>query len=75
MVKADVKVGCLTTDFAMQVGLCCETSPPTVAQNVLLQMGLNVIAVDGMLVKRVKTFVLKCSSCNRSANAQINCRV
>lgn len=42
-------VGCVTTDFAMQ--------------NVMLQMGLNVVSVDGMLVKRVKQYVLKCEAC------------
>jgi hypothetical protein len=32
-------------------------------QNVLIQMGLNVISVDGMLIKRVKSYVLRCFSC------------
>merc|ERR1712072_1034541 len=32
-------------------------------QNVLLQMGLQVVSVDGMLVKRVKQYVLKCEAC------------
>ncbi|RKP09402.1 Nin one binding Zn-ribbon like-domain-containing protein [Thamnocephalis sphaerospora] len=44
-----VDVACLTTDFAMQ--------------NVLLQMGLNLISVDGVLIKRVKTWVLRCHAC------------
>ncbi|WAR12767.1 NOB1-like protein [Mya arenaria] len=43
--KAVIQVGCLTTDFAMQ--------------NVLIQMGLNVVSVDGMLIKRAKSFVLR----------------
>lgn len=47
--KADVTVGCLTTDFAMQ--------------NVLIQMGLNVVSVDGMLIKRAKSYVLRCFGC------------
>lgn len=47
--KATVKVGCLTTDFAIQ--------------NVLIQMGLNVVSVDGMLIKRAKSFVLRCFAC------------
>ncbi|KAL4235177.1 Nin1 binding protein [Mactra antiquata] len=47
--KSDVLVGCLTTDFAMQ--------------NVLIQMGLNVISVDGMVIKRAKNFVLRCFAC------------
>lgn len=48
---ASVSVGCVTTDFAMQ--------------NVLLQMGLSVVSVDGMLVRRVKTFAFMCSACHR----------
>ena len=44
-----IKVGCATTDFAMQ--------------NLLLQIGLHVISVDGMLIKYAKTYVLKCTAC------------
>ncbi|XP_045193353.2 RNA-binding protein NOB1-like [Mercenaria mercenaria] len=47
--RAEVQVGCLTTDFAMQ--------------NVLIQMGLSVVSVDGMLIKRAKSFVLRCFAC------------
>ncbi|XP_067651419.1 RNA-binding protein NOB1-like [Haliotis asinina] len=47
--RADVTVGCLTTDFAMQ--------------NVLIQMGLNVISVEGMLIKKAKSYVLRCFAC------------
>ncbi|XP_061163583.1 RNA-binding protein NOB1-like [Saccostrea echinata] len=47
--KVAVPVGCVTTDFAMQ--------------NVLIQMGLNVISVDGLLIKRAKSFVLRCFAC------------
>ncbi|ESO82889.1 hypothetical protein LOTGIDRAFT_211535 [Lottia gigantea] len=47
--KADVTVGCITTDFAMQ--------------NVLIQMGLNVVSVDGMLIKKAKNYVLRCFAC------------
>ena len=32
-------------------------------QNVLLQIGLNVISVDGVLIKYAKTYVLKCTAC------------
>ncbi|XP_059160729.1 RNA-binding protein NOB1-like [Physella acuta] len=46
-----VPVGCLTTDFAMQ--------------NVLIQMGLNVLSVDGMLITRAKSYVLRCFGCMR----------
>lgn len=44
-----VTVACLSTDFAVQ--------------NVLLHMGLRVIAADGMLVKRLKTWILRCYAC------------
>lgn len=46
---ANVAVGCLTTDFAMQ--------------NVLIQMGLNVISVAGMLIKQARSYVLWCTAC------------
>lgn len=32
-------------------------------QNVLIQMGLNVVSVDGMLIKRAKSYVLRCFAC------------
>ena len=41
--------GCMTADFAMQ--------------NVLLQMGLNLIGVEGKRINRVKTWVLRCHAC------------
>ncbi|KAF8499989.1 Nin one binding Zn-ribbon like-domain-containing protein [Gautieria morchelliformis] len=41
--------GCMTADFAMQ--------------NVLLQMGLNLIGVEGKRISRVKTWVLRCHAC------------
>ncbi|GAB1598340.1 RNA-binding protein NOB1-like [Argonauta hians] len=44
-----VAVGCLTTDFAMQ--------------NVLIQMGLNVLSFEGLLIKQAKSYVLRCSAC------------
>lgn len=45
----EVDVGCLTTDYAMQ--------------SVLLQMGLKLISVDGMVIKRIRQYVLKCYGC------------
>jgi rRNA maturation endonuclease Nob1 len=35
------------------------------AQNVLLQMGLGLVSLQGRRVRSVKTFVFKCSSCLR----------
>ena len=43
------RVACMTTDFSMQ--------------NVLMQLGLKVLSVDGLLVKSVKQFVLRCMAC------------
>eukprot|EP00871_Galdieria_phlegrea_P005322 jgi/Galph1/5791/GphlegSOOS_G4433.1 len=51
-VKSDVeniRVGCMTNDFSMQ--------------NLLLQMGLELLASDGRRIKRLKSFVLRCQSC------------
>ncbi|XP_073515364.1 RNA-binding protein NOB1 [Phyllobates terribilis] len=46
---ANVVVGCLTTDFAMQ--------------NVLIQMGLHVLSVDGMLICQTRNYILRCHGC------------
>lgn len=48
-VPKDVRVGCVTTDFAMQ--------------NVLLQMGLHVLAVNGMLIREARSYILRCHGC------------
>ncbi|KAG8562901.1 hypothetical protein GDO81_015862 [Engystomops pustulosus] len=45
----NVLVGCLTTDFAMQ--------------NVLIQMGLHVLSMDGMLIRQTRNFILRCHGC------------
>ncbi|KAF5358896.1 hypothetical protein D9758_004824 [Tetrapyrgos nigripes] len=45
----DVDVGCMTADFAMQ--------------NVLLQMGLNLVGTEGKRIRKVKTWVLRCHAC------------
>jgi RNA-binding protein NOB1 len=38
-------------------------------QNVLLQMGIPVISVDGQIVRQIRTYVLRCFSCMKSVNA------
>ena len=43
-------VACLTTDYAMQ--------------SVLMQMGMQVVGADGLLMRSIKQWVLKCSGCN-----------
>jgi RNA-binding protein NOB1 len=47
-----IKVACITSDFAMQ--------------NVLLQMGLHLLSFDGMVVKTLKSYVLRCHACFKS---------
>ena len=42
-------VSCVTADFAMQ--------------NVLLQMGLQLLAPDGRAITRLSRYVLRCSAC------------
>ncbi|KAF2878850.1 hypothetical protein ILUMI_27314 [Ignelater luminosus] len=49
MEETSVKVACITTDFAMQ--------------NVLKQMNLNVAALDGRMIKQLRTFILRCYTC------------
>lgn len=53
-VPKDVRVGCVTTDFAMQ--------------NVLLQMGLHVLAVNGMLVREARSYILRCHGCFKTTS-------
>ncbi|XP_076003025.1 RNA-binding protein NOB1 [Genypterus blacodes] len=51
---ADVTVGCVTTDFAMQ--------------NVLIQMGLHVLSINGMLIKQARNYVLRCHACFKTTS-------
>ena len=44
-----ISSGCMTADFAMQ--------------NVLLQMGLNLVGLEGKRIEKVKTWVLRCHAC------------
>ncbi|KAF3686155.1 RNA-binding protein NOB1 [Channa argus] len=50
----DVRVGCLTTDFAMQ--------------NVLIQIGLHVLSVNGMLIKQARNYILRCHACFKTTS-------
>jgi len=47
-----IGVGCITTDYAMQ--------------NVLLQMGLKLLSVDGIVIKKLRLYVLWCHSCYKT---------
>ncbi|NXW30946.1 NOB1 protein, partial [Phaetusa simplex] len=44
----------VTTDFAMQ--------------NVLLQMGLHVLAVNGMLIRQARSYILRCHGCFKTTS-------
>ncbi|KAF9084937.1 Nin1 binding protein [Mortierella sp. GBA35] len=46
-----MQVACTTADFAMQ--------------NVLLQMGLNLLSIDGLRISKVKNWVLRCHACTK----------
>lgn len=70
---ADVKVGCVTTDFAMQVRRTSQfvdeyllqvlISWSVVFQNVLIQIGLHVLSLNGMLIKQARNYILRCHAC------------
>ncbi|CAB0005824.1 unnamed protein product [Nesidiocoris tenuis] len=47
--ETPIIVACLTTDFAMQ--------------NVLKQIGLKIVTLDGLLIKQVRTWILRCYAC------------
>ncbi|CAK1542370.1 unnamed protein product [Leptosia nina] len=49
-----VDVACITSDFAMQ--------------NVLKQIGLNVTAVDGRIIKHLRTFIFRCTTCFKTTS-------
>lgn len=44
-----IKVGCMTSDFSMQ--------------NVLIQIGITVLSMDGLLIKKPRSYVLRCITC------------
>lgn len=52
--EKQVTVACITTDFAMQ--------------NVLKQMNLNVAALDGRVIKQLRTYILRCYACFKTTS-------
>lgn len=54
MEEKHVTVACMTTDFAMQ--------------NVLKQMNLNIAALDGRIIKQVRTYILRCYTCFKTTS-------
>ena len=47
----------------MLYGEPCDLCIASLLQNVLLQIGLNLISPDGMVIKEVRTYVLQCKAC------------
>eukprot|EP00736_Rhodelphis_marinus_P003055 Rmarinus@m.6797 len=47
--RVQLPVSCMTADFTMQ--------------NVLIHMGLKVLGVDGLRIKKVRRFVMRCHAC------------
>ncbi|CAG9790773.1 unnamed protein product [Diatraea saccharalis] len=52
--EKEVEVACITSDFAMQ--------------NVLRQIGLNVTAIDGRVIKQLRTFIFRCTTCFKTTS-------
>ncbi|XP_046966619.1 RNA-binding protein NOB1 [Vanessa cardui] len=50
----NVEVACITSDFAMQ--------------NVLKQIGLNVTSIDGRIIKQLRTFIFRCTTCFKTTS-------
>ncbi|KAG6452029.1 hypothetical protein O3G_MSEX007437 [Manduca sexta] len=48
------EVACITSDFAMQ--------------NVLKQIGLNVTAIDGRIIRQLRTFIFRCTTCFKTTS-------
>lgn len=49
-----VEVACITSDFAMQ--------------NVLKQVGLNVTSIDGRIIRQLRTFIFRCTTCFKTTS-------
>lgn len=52
--EGHIKCACLTTDFAMQ--------------NVLIQMGMHVVSVSGMLIRQARNYIQKCFGCYKETH-------
>ena len=37
-------------------------------QNVLIQIGIPVLSIDGLLIKVARSYVLRCMTCSRYSN-------
>lgn len=52
--EKSVEVACITSDFAMQ--------------NVLKQIGLNVTSIDGRIIRQLRTFIFRCTTCFKTTS-------
>jgi len=52
--ESSVRCACLTTDFAMQ--------------NVLIQMGLHVLSVEGRVIRQARSYIQKCFGCYKETH-------
>ena len=50
----NVEIACITSDFAMQ--------------NVLKQIGLNVTSIDGRVIRQLRTFIFRCTTCFKTTS-------
>ncbi|XP_026333432.1 RNA-binding protein NOB1 [Hyposmocoma kahamanoa] len=48
------EVACITSDFAMQ--------------NVLKQIGLNITSIDGRIIRQLRTFIFRCTTCFKTTS-------
>ena len=48
-VRAMQEAACITADFAMQ--------------NVMMRMGMRVMSMNGMMIKKTKQWIKKCNAC------------
>ena len=68
-VQETLPVACITTDFSMQVELSIDNLGSALfslclfLQNVLIQMGIPLLSVDGLLIRTARSYVLKCRAC------------
>jgi len=75
---SEFPVACLTSDFAMQVnelltggvntfngffGRIFYNNVFVCSQNTMMHMGLKVLSPSGMLIKQLRTFILRCYAC------------
>nr|CAG4640949.1 EOG090X07WR [Eulimnadia texana] len=51
---SQLEVACITTDFAMQ--------------NVLVQVGMHIVSLDGKQIRQARTYILRCYACFKTTS-------